>query len=207
MSTCIYLVRHGKTDKSKLVTVGDELEGHQEATLDDSFIPKIEEFSEKLKNENITKVYSSNFVRTKKTADILSNGLEVKVDDRLKERAGGIPNLDITPQEYYKMQVDNPDFKFPEGESVNEIMSRMYDAITDMIKENKGGNTLVVSHGAAITFLLMKWCRVDVIDVPKKIRRFEYNGKVIHEGICNFIQCFKLTFDDEDRLVNIEVFN
>lgn len=205
MSATIYLVRHGKTDKTKLVTENTELTGHKEVDLDDSFIPKIEELSNRLELYKIKRVYSSNYIRAKRTAFILSHGKEVIVDERLGERKGGTPNLDITPEEYYKIQMDNHDFKFPDGESVNEIKNRMYSAIEDIIKSNYEDEAMVVSHGAAITFLLTKWCNVQVIDVPRKIRRFEFKGKIIHEGVVSFIQCFKLTFNSNNEIENIEV--
>ena len=206
MDTIIYLIRHGKTDKTKLINTGDELTGHKEVDLDDSFIPKIEEFSERMNFKRIKNVYSSKYIRAKKTASILSGREEVKTDPRLGERVGGTPNLDITPEEYYKMQFDDPDFCFPGGETVNQIIKRMEAAITDIVNEHKGEESMIVSHGAAITFYLRKWCNIEITDVQKKIRRFEYNGKVIHEGVVNFIQCFKLIFDENNNLKNIEVY-
>lgn len=205
MSTIIYLIRHGKTDKTKLVEASTELIGHKEIDLDESFIPKIKELSKKLELYKIQNVYSSNYIRTKRTASILSNNKEIKIDDRLGERKGGNPTMDITPEEYYKMQFDDPDFKFPEGESVNEIIVRMYSALKDILEENRNGQAIVVSHGAAITFLLRKWCDIQIIDVSKKIRRFKFKGKVIHEGVVSFIQCFKLTFNEAGDLDEIEV--
>ena len=205
MDTVIYLIRHGKTDKTKLVDGSGELTGHKEVDLDDSFIPKIEEFSEKMNFKDIKNVYSSKYVRARKTAEILSGKSDINIDDRLGERLGGIPNLDITPEEYYKMQFDNPDFCFPEGETVNQIIKRMDEAINDIIEKNRGEESIVVSHGAAITFYLRKWCNIEITNVEKKIRRFEYNGNVIHEGVVNFIQCFKLIFND-NKVINIEVY-
>ena len=206
MYTVIYLIRHGKTDKTKLVDGSGELTGHKEVDLDDGFIPKIEEFSEKMNFKDIKNVYSSKYVRARKTAEILSGKSDINIDDRLGERLGGIPNLDITPEEYYKMQFDNPDFCFPEGETVNQIIKRMDEAINDIVEKNRGEESIVVSHGAAITFYLRKWCNIEITNVEKKIRRFEYNGNVIHEGVVNFIQCFKLTFNDKNQVINIEVY-
>ena len=206
MDTVIYLIRHGKTDKTKLVDGSGELTGHKEVDLDDSFIPKIEEFSKKMNFKDIKNVYSSKYVRARKTAEILSGKSDINIDDRLGERLGGIPNLDITPEEYYKMQFDNPDFCFPEGETVNQIIKRMDEAINDIIEKNRGEESIVVSHGAAITFYLRKWCNIEITNVEKKIRRFEYNGNVIHEGVVNFIQCFKLIFNDNNQVINIEVY-
>lgn len=206
MDTVIYLIRHGKTDKTKLVDGSGELTGHKEVDLDDGFIPKIEEFSEKMNFKDIKNVYSSKYVRARKTAEILSGKSDINIDDRLGERLGGIPNLDITPEEYYKMQFDNPDFCFPEGETVNQIIKRMDEAINDIIEKNRGEESIVVSHGAAITFYLRKWCNIEITNVEKKIRRFEYNGNVIHEGVVNFIQCFKLIFNDNNQVINIEVY-
>lgn len=205
MNSVIYLIRHGKTDKTKLINTGDEITGHKEVDIEDSFIPKIEEFSKRMNFKSIKNVYSSNYIRAKKTARILSGKDDIKIDNRLGERLGGTPNLDITPEEYYKMQFDNPDFCFPGGETVNQIIKRMDEAINDIIDNNRGKESIVVSHGAAITFYLRKWCNIEITDVQNKIRRFEYNGKVIHEGIVNFLQCFKLTFNDNNEPINIEV--
>lgn len=206
METIVYLIRHGKTDKTKLVDGARELMGQKEVDLDESFIPKIEEFSDRMNFKDIKNVYSSKFVRAIKTAKILSGKDDINIDERLGERIGGISNLDITPEEYYKMQFDNPDFCFPGGETVNQIIDRMDKAINDIIENNRGKEAIVVSHGAAITFYMRKWCNIEITDVQKKIRRFEYKGNIIHEGVVNFIQCFKLTFDDNNEVVNIEVY-
>ena len=207
LSTIIYLVRHGKTDKSKLIDVKDdgELIGHTEVDLDESFIPEIKDLSKRLELERIKNVYSSNYIRTKKTAQILSNNKEIKTDKRLGERKGGIPNVEMTKEEFYKKQFDDPTFKFPEGESSGEIMKRTKEAIIDILKENKNEETLVVSHGFAITFLLKNWCDIELLDAARKIRRFKFKGKIIHEGVVNFIQCFKLIFDENETLENIEI--
>lgn len=206
MDTIIYLIRHGKTDKTKVISTGDEIMGHKEVDLDDSYIPKIEEFSNRMNFKRIKNVYSSNYIRAKKTATILSGQDNIKTDTRLGERIGGTPNLDITPEEYYKMQFDDPDYCFPGGETVNQIIKRMDEVLADIISKHKEEETMVLSHGAAITFYLRKWCDIEIIDVKRKIRKFEYNGKVIHEGVVNFLQCFKLTFDESNNLKNIEVF-
>lgn len=203
MDKVIYLIRHGKTDKSKLNKGDNEILGNNELDLDESFFPKIEELSEKLKLYEVKNAYTSDFLRTKRTAKILCRCNDVIVDSRLGERIGGTPNLNITPQEYYKMQIDNENFKFPNGESVCEIRERMSLAITDIL--NQCEEAVVVSHGAAITFLLTKWCKVSVIDVHKKIRRFEFRGNVIHEGVVNFVQCFKLIFDENNNIKDIQV--
>lgn len=206
METIVYLIRHGKTDKTKLVDGAVELMGQKEVDLDESFIPKIKEFSDRMNFKDIENVYSSKFVRAIKTAKILSGRDDVNIDERLGERIGGTPNLEITPEEYYKMQFDNPDFCFPGGETVNQIINRMDNAINDIVEKNKGREAVVVSHGAAITFYMRKWCNIEITDVQKKIRRFEYKENVIHEGVVNFIQCFKLTFDDNNEVINIEVY-
>ena len=137
METIVYLIRHGKTDKTKFVDGAVELMGQKEVDLDESFIPKIKEFSDRMNFKDIENVYSSKFVRAIKTAKILSGRDDVNVDERLGERIGGIPNLDINPEEYYKMQFDNPDYCFPGGETVNQIIDRMDNAINDIVEKKK----------------------------------------------------------------------
>ena len=59
----------------------------------------------------------------------------------------------------------------------------------------------MVSHGTAILYLLMKWCNVDLVN---DMFRIIFNGKIIFEGNLDYCETFKLEFDDNNKLINIE---
>ena len=47
------------------------------------------------------------------------------------------------------------------GENRVEVNKRMTNALNKVLKQNKGKNIVIVSHGAAIKFLLMNWCKLN----------------------------------------------
>ena len=49
----------------------------------------------------------------------------------------------------------------------------------------------------------MKYCNIEMTDIENRIRKIEYKNKIIFENNFNFLETFKLTFN-EYELVNIE---
>lgn len=185
--TTIYLTRHSIPDKNQKLT--------REGVIKAIDFLKNNEFND------VSHIYTSNFDRTKETGLILNKG--IIIDNRLGERIAGTPDTNITKNEYYYRQMIDENYKFPNGESRLEIQNRMYSSIMDIVKNNKDEKILVISHGAAMTFLLMKFCDVEMIDISNKIRRIEFNDKIIFENKFDYLETFKLTFD-EYELVSIE---
>ena len=79
--------------------------------------------------------------------------------------------------------------KNKDGESREEVTKRMQIAFEHILKENVGKNISIVSHGAAIKFLLMNWCNLN------KNNQIEFKGKII---TLNSPGVLKLIFDDMD---------
>ena len=185
--TTIFLTRHSIPSEDKKITKEGEI-------LAKKFFSN-DEF------KGVTRVYTSYSNRTIETGLLLSNN--VVIDKRLGERVAGTPNTNISKNLYYYRQIVDENYKFPDGESRLEIQNRMYNSIMDIIDNNKDEKVLVVSHGAAMTFLLMKFCDVEMTDIENKIRRIEFNGKVVYEDRFDYLETFKLVFD-ENELVSIE---
>lgn len=57
-------------------------------------------------------------------------------------------------------QMLNPKLKCTNGESMEEVKVRMDDSIRRIAQENVGKKVAIVSHGAAIKFFLMNWCKL-----------------------------------------------
>ena len=58
-------------------------------------------------------------------------------------------------------QMLNPKLKCTNGESMEEVKVRMDDSIKRIVNENLGKKVAIISHGAAIKFFLMNWCKLN----------------------------------------------
>lgn len=79
----------------------------------------------------------------------------------------------------------------------------MNDALSEILNLNKGKVIAIVSHGTAISAMLKKWCDVKLNEETKFIEIFFYN-KLVFDGNWKCPELFKLEFDDNNSLVNIE---
>lgn len=208
MNTTVYLIRHStkfnpndiemyntkdsnqlKTEKKML-----SIEGEKRAEI----LSKQEEF------KNIDIVYCSNYVRAMQTAKyfIQEKNLKLNIDERFNERKKGTYNKDKYPN-FFCEQYWNKEIKAEDGESQIEVNNRMIDGFWDAVNSNKGKKIIIVSHGTAISFLLMNWCKL--LDVqPNLLRKIEFEGKIIINRVYNSPEVFKVTLNEENEILNIE---
>ena len=62
---------------------------------------------------------------------------------------------------YTVEQLLDSKLKNVDGESNEEVKYRMYECLEEIIAKNPGKRIAIVSHGAAIKFLLQNWCKYD----------------------------------------------
>lgn len=198
----IYLIRHSEAVKIK--EANNTLTNKQIGLSELGDINALE-FSELKYFENIDEVYSSDYVRAVDTARYIAdkNHIKLNVSENLGERIGGIPDFNITPKEYFKYQLEHPNFKFKGGESLNEVKKRMMNVINYIIFKKDNINVVLVSHGAAITFLLSEWCNIEITNIENKQRKIKYKDNVIFNDRIEILEIFRLTFEQKD-LINIE---
>ena len=202
--TTIYLIRHSKPLKVNNNFNSDNLQIQNEKS---SLSIEGEQIAqEKLnKNEfaNIDVLFSSNYVRTIQTAKYLSakNNLEINIISDLGERKFGIDSWDQLPENFERKQFLDENYKIGDGESQKEVSNRMYSTIMKILDENKNKSIAIVSHATAISYLLKKWCDIQVID--DKLR-YSFNNNIILDGYFNYCETFKLVFDDNNKIINIE---
>ena len=83
----------------------------------------------------------------------------------MKENYGNLNELKELGQykkrAYTIEQIHDPNLKCKDGESMKEVQVRMEKSIFEILKKNCGKKVVVVSHGAAIKFFLMKWCKLN----------------------------------------------
>ncbi len=112
-----------------------------------------------LKSKKIDLIFSSDILRTKQTADIVSKELNLKIeyDKRLREVDVGIFNgktVEEFMKSFPKEQKNERFKKKPEGgETHNNVRNRMNDFLKDKDKKYKGKNILIISHQLPLTLI------------------------------------------------------
>lgn len=109
----------------------------------------------------------------------------------MKESYGDLKSLEelgkSKKESFTIEQLLDETLKNKDGESRKEVANRMKMALEHILKENSGKNIAVVSHGAAIKFLLMNWCNLN------KNNQLEFKDKII---TLNSPGVLRLTFND-----------
>ena len=202
--TTIYLIRHSKPLKVNNAFNNDNLQIQNEKSslsIEGEQIAK-----DKLDNKELDKIdvlFSSSYVRAIQTAKYLAEktNLEINIISDLGERKFGINSWDELPKKFERKQFLDENYKIGNGESQKEVRERMYSTVKKILDKYKNKSIAIVSHATAISYLIKKWCDIQVID-DKLI--YSFNNKAIFNGYFNFCETFKLQFDDNSNLINIE---
>ncbi len=125
------------------------------------------------KDENIRRIYSSNLGRTYETADIISAFHSLGV-----ERVPGLNEIDFGDWEgltfdeierRYKKEAkeyltDPLNFRFPNGETLQEFNKRILNAFNLILKRHLNEIILIVSHGGTNRIILGKALNLELED-------------------------------------------
>ncbi len=202
--TIIYLIRHAETIDENGIRKTDETmqEINEKEILSIEGEEDSKKLSENVELQNIDIIWCSSYTRAKQTAKYIANKnkMQYNLDKRLCERKlGNIEDLakfmnDKTTRDPSREQLAFPDFKTRDGESANDTNKRMNEFITETLKNYNEKRIVIVSHGGAIKFYLLSYCKVN------KNLNLEYKGKELNiTSPC----LLKLTFR-KDELINLE---
>ncbi|WZL71785.1 alpha-ribazole phosphatase [Clostridiaceae bacterium 35-E11] len=151
----IILVRHGETESNQAGVYC----GWHNSQLTEKGLRQAYTVSEKLKQEKIDHIISSDLDRTLKTAEIINDyhHVQITVEKNFREMHFGLwEGLNYKEiSQNYKMALkdwekDWIDFKVPEGESLRQMYERVTKGVDKIIEMHKEGNFLVVSHSGCI---------------------------------------------------------
>ena len=119
------------------------------------------------------------------------------MNDLMKENCGDLNKLKELGKDkknsYTTEQLLDENLKNIDGENRLEVTRRMEQAFESVLSKDKGKRVAIVSHGAALKFLLMKWCKLN------NNNELEFNGKII---TLNSPGVLELLFDDK-KLVKL----
>lgn len=208
MKTTVYLIRHSirlnynyieQYNTSQNQTIKNEkiilsVEGEKRAEI----------LSNEKELQNLDMIFTSNCVRTLQTAKYImeKQHLKVNIDDRFDERRAGKPNYDKV-KDWFKRQYIDENYKTEGGESQKEVRERFTEALIEILNNNKGKRIAVFSHGYAITFFIMTWCKFEYIEDLDNLK-FSFKNKEILNNKINAPEVFKLEFDENNEIIDIQ---
>lgn len=194
----IYFMRHSETLKFNNINNNDSLQLQNEKyPLTTNGENLVKEMAKKEELSFFDIVYSSNYVRAISTAKYFTND-KVNIDEGFGERKFGISNWEELPINFGEKQFKNFDYKTNLGESLNEVIKREMESLNRVLNENKNKKILVVGHSTALAALFSVWCEVSYTGP------YKFNGKDFFDGKWNFCETFKLTFDENNKLIDIK---
>ncbi len=153
-----YILRHGDTEYQSEKT--EEIyprDCTDKIPLSEKGRKKVLKTAEKIKALGIDKIYSSDFLRTKQTAELVKSKLrnvEIVFDEMLRDMDLGVWHEEKKKDFYDKFPIkkERYDKRPEEGESWREVEERMKKVLVNIEKE-ENGTILIVSHGDPLWIL------------------------------------------------------
>ena len=206
METIIYLIRHSEQLKNKEINTSEDSQIVNEKiilTVNGEQRAKI--LSESQELLNIDMLWSSHYTRAILTAKYIaeSNGIAINIDSNFGERKLGDLNslneMAKTKQfTYTTEQLLDHELKNNGGENLLEVRARAMKSFNEILQNNKGKRIVIVSHGAAIKYMLLEWCQFN-----RDTHNIEYKGTVMAGEKLNSPEVFKLIFND-NKLIDLK---
>ena len=141
----IFLIRHSKPGKCSFVynNSGIQIKNEKKKLTNEGRKYAKQFFSNK-EFDNISEIYSSNYLRAYQTAKILAKKLKLKVNvvPEFGERKLGIKSWNEYPKDFEIHQFNDNDYKLEDGESLNEVRERELNALNNILNSNLEDNYL-----------------------------------------------------------------
>lgn len=188
---CIYIVRHAESEANAANILGGNSpltkKGEEQAIA----------LYNKLLKVSFSAVYSSDLVRAKKTADILSHerSLAVNTTEVLRERNFGVldgkliqevkTELDIWALKIAKMDKDQRYNYHDENgiESDGSLIGRYFTFLREVAVSNLGKNVLIVSHSNVMRTILVHLGYAKLEELPRGSIKNAGFMKILSDGI------------------------
>lgn len=153
--TRIILIRHCEAEGNHKRI----FQGHFDGKVSENGRAQLERLAERMKSLPFEAIYSSPLSRALETAKAANRYacLPIQTREGLMEISGGrwegkpwasFPEL--YPKESEAWNLHPQDFHPQGGESMREVYDRIWNTITQIVRENQGKTVCVVSHGCAI---------------------------------------------------------
>ncbi len=170
-ATRVTLVRHGRTAWNAQTRI----QGHVDIALDDMGLWQAKRVADALREEDVSRVYSSDLARARHTAAPLAGalGLNLTVDPGLRERHfGAFEGLTFAQIDQHHVDGANrwrtrdPDFAPAGGETLRHFQQRAVEAVTRIAALHAAAHIVIVTHGGVLDAMYRAGARI-AIDAPR----------------------------------------
>jgi probable phosphoglycerate mutase len=177
----IYLARHGQNEDN----LEGILNGHRDRALTETGVNQAEKLAKHIKASGLifSQVYSSPLVRAYKTAEIITDYLNLNKPtffDLLIERNFGImtgrPAKDIEKYcapDIIKTETATYFLKAEDAETFPELIMRAKNILAEIMRRHQEGNILLVTHGDIGKMIYAAYYNLDWRDV---LRLFHFGN-------------------------------
>lgn len=149
----IILTRHGETEENKLGIS----QGHLPGKLSELGISQAKILGEKLKDENVAVIYTSDLARCTETAkEIFRHHPESKLilDKRIRERSHGVfEGKKVGRQDWESLDGDIYTNKPQGGENFEELWVRVQNFFNEIKMKHSDETIVIVGHGGSMCIL------------------------------------------------------
>jgi alpha-ribazole phosphatase len=169
----LYLIRHGEVEGAE----AGRLLGRTDAPLSERGREQSRQLAELLSAERLTRVYSSDLLRARTTADTIAtrSNLEVRESSAWREIDMGewegrtfAALHGEAPRLVAQIFNDPARFVYPHGESFAAFTARVRGALDKLLKTHESGNIALITHGGvcrviigdALGMLARNWLRL-----------------------------------------------
>jgi len=163
----LLLARHGDTRGNS----AERFWGQTDVELSDAGIRQAERLGDRLAGERIDFIYSSKLRRASATAEIIASRHQMEVitcPELLEIDFGEIEGLSFSeigqryPELVKAWPTREPSFRFPEGESINDLDRRVTKFYDRLQKHSPEETVLVVAHSGVLRLLICHLLQIDI---------------------------------------------
>lgn len=176
-------IRHGKTHFNEIGLK----QGWCDSPLTKEGIQQIEKMSQLLKDEKITKAYTSPTLRAKQTAQIILKEHDVLLheDERLKEvNFGVLEGLPCSFVDTLRLESTNwledlkLDYTSYQGENIDDVIIRQQEVLKEIEKiSNEEDCIVVVGHGCSLYALIKTLLKDEKLIFPENASAYIFYKK------------------------------
>lgn len=170
--TKIIFVRHGQTSWND----SGMYQGHTDIPLNEIGFEQAAKAGQRLRDEKVTAIYSSDLLRAKQTAQVIAreHKLPVTVMPEFREINFGIwegktyKEIKELYPEMLNIWLSKPqELKIPKGETFQEMLTRSWQGLKELLTKHKDETIIIVAHGGTIAVLVCHILGMDLNNLWK----------------------------------------
>jgi broad specificity phosphatase PhoE len=159
-------VRHGRTEWNRV----EKFRGRADIGLDEVGMKQAESVAKRIREWQISEIYSSPLRRALTTAGIIAGplGLNVRLAPGIVDidygTWQGLSTEDVVARDghLYSQWIESPHkVKFPDGESFAEVRERAASVVDDLIQQHPKETIVLVSHKVICQILILSLLGLD----------------------------------------------